>query len=307
MKKIVFIGGGLGNQMFHYAYLLSLRELKGIKNSEEVMGNYTLYCSDLNGESCELKKIFKIELSNYKLYLFDYLLKIKTDSFIRRRLIKVIKASYLFFYKILSIFNLNCYFENWNDSFEKKEKKKSKKIHLGYYQSEKFFKKIENKIRKTYTFPKVIDEKNKNILEKIHNCESVSLHIRRGDYLEYEVLNNLAPMSYYESAIEFMKLKIKNPVFFIFSDDIEWCKENFKLDNCYYIDWNKGEENYRDMQLMSLCKHNIIPNSTFSWWGAWLNNNPNKIVIAPEKWFNDCANMKYSDIIPETWIKIKNY
>ena len=100
---------------------------------------------------------------------------------------------------------------------------------------------------------------------------------------------------------------MKNPYFFIFSNDIEWCQENIKLENSYYVDWNTGENSYKDMQLMSLCKHNIIPNSTFSWWGAWLNKNPNKIVIAPEKWFNECSNINDLGIVPEKWVKIKNY
>ena len=185
--------------------------------------------------------------------------------------------------------------------------KKRINYYIGYWQSEKFFKDISDEIRKDFSFPKFTSEKNLEILKLIKSYNSVSIHIRRGDYLQNRGFNGLAPLEYYQKAIEYIKNKIENPHFFIFSNDIEWCRKNLSIENSYYIDWNRGEESYRDMQLMSLCKHNIIPNSTFSWWGAWLNKNPNKIVIAPEKWFNDCVNIDYSNIVPETWIKIKNY
>ena len=97
-----------------------------------------------------------------------------------------------------------------------------------------------------------------------------------------------------------------NPVFFIFSDDIEWCKENLKLpEECVFVDWNTGNDSYVDLQLMSLCKHNIIANSSFSWWGAWLNNNEKKIVVAPEKFYKAESNFNDSHLIPKTWKKIK--
>ena len=110
-------------------------------------------------------------------------------------------------------------------------------------------------------------------------------------------------IEYYEKAINYVKNKIEGPVFFIFSNDIDWCKENFSFEEAYFVDWNIGEKSFRDMQLMSSCKHNIIANSSFSWWGAWLNNNLDKIIIAPSKWLND-ERVDIDDIIPEGWIKI---
>lgn len=95
---------------------------------------------------------------------------------------------------------------------------------------------------------------------------------------------------------------MKNPEFFVFSDDPEWCKTNLKIENAKYITWNSGSEAYRDMQLMSLCKHNIIANSSFSWWAAYLNDNLKKIVISPSKWKNNMDGTR--DLIPEKWIKI---
>lgn len=94
----------------------------------------------------------------------------------------------------------------------------------------------------------------------------------------------------------------------VFSDDINWCKENLNLTKhtVYYINWNKAEDSYIDMQLMSLCKHNIIPNSSFSWWGAWLNKNKSKIVLAPKYWFTKESNISYEGLVPNDWVKIDN-
>ena len=108
-------------------------------------------------------------------------------------------------------------------------------------------------------------------------------------------------------AINTINSQIENPKFYIFSDNFEWCKENLSFCDPVYVDWNptSGPINYLDMQLMSNCKHNIIANSSYSWWGAWLNNNPNKIVIGPKKWFNSSSEkFDSTDIIPENWIKI---
>jgi len=174
-----------------------------------------------------------------------------------------------------------------------------------YFQSEKYFKDYEQEIRKDFNFIIKPSEKNIDTIKIIKNSNSVSLHIRRWDYL----LNKNSYiwflwLEYYKKSIKIIKGKIENPTFFVFSDDINWVKENLKISNkVYYIDWNKWNKSYEDMRLMSLCKHNIIANSSFSWWGAWLNSNKEKIVIAPKKWFN--SNIRdYSDIIPEKWIKI---
>jgi hypothetical protein len=110
-------------------------------------------------------------------------------------------------------------------------------------------------------------------------------------------------LAYYQKAIEYIKSQVKTPVFYIFSDDIEWVKSNLLLDkNTVFVGHNKGTESYNDMHLMSLCKHHIIANSSFSWWGAWLNASPNKIVVAPKKWF--ASNQNDQDLIPRSWVKL---
>ena len=135
---------------------------------------------------------------------------------------------------------------------------------------------------------------------------SVSIHIRRGDYLVCDLLKNLLPLFYYEAAIKYILEKVESPIFFIFSNDIEWCKNNLKINfPTYYIDWNKGKESFRDMQLMSLCKYNIIANSSFSWWSVWLNNNEEKNIIAPKRWFVDEQKNELLDCFyPQGCIKI---
>ncbi len=111
-------------------------------------------------------------------------------------------------------------------------------------------------------------------------------------------------MDYYINAIDLISKKSGDPVLFVFSDDIPWVQENLKVPyNTHFIDWNSGDQSYEDLRLMSLCKHNIIANSSFSWWGAWLNTNDSKIVVAPAKWFAG-TEVDYSDIIPANWIKL---
>lgn len=293
--KIIYFFDGLGNQMFQYAYYKAIKskednvyaDLNSFKRDQKIHNGY------------ELEKIFNIKVEE-KYTIFN-------DFFSKTRLKKINKITKKI-HKILKKLNRVIYTENWNETIEERLNKKRKYFLTGWWQSEKFFKNIEKEIRKDFAFQEFTDIKNNEIKDIILNKNSISIHVRREDYVKNGGLGGLASLEYYQKAIKYINSKIENPVYFIFSDDIEWCKENLKLQNeIYYIDWNKGEESYRDMQLMSLCKHNIIPNSTFSWWGAWLNNNPDKIVIAPEKWFNDGTKMNYSHIVPESWIKIRNY
>ena len=145
-----------------------------------------------------------------------------------------------------------------------------------------------------------LDEENKSILNCINNSDSVSIHVRRGDYLEPQFVSrygNIATLDYYNNAIQIIRKKIEKPYFFVFSDDIEWVKENLQLDNTVYVTHNKGKNSYLDMFLMSNCKHNIIANSSFSFWAAMLNKNEGKIVVYPSKW----TNMRTPDYFPESW------
>lgn len=163
---------------------------------------------------------------------------------------------------------------------------------IGYFQSEKYFLKNKNQILSLFKCPEEIFKKLTLKYPQINESNTCSLHVRRGDYLNFSDHHPTQNIEYYKSAISVVG---SDKTFFIFSDDISWCKEKFNfLDNVIYCEDN---EDYEDLYLMSLCNDNIIANSSFSWWGAWLNNNKNKKVVAPKKWFGPSkSNFKLDDL-----------
>lgn len=167
----------------------------------------------------------------------------------------------------------------------------------GYFQSEKYFVDYRDDILNLFKFPKKVILYTKKKYQNLLNNPLISLHVRRGDYLKFPGVHPLCTLEYYKQALS--KLPDINKVL-IFSDDIEWCKQNFIGDRFIFIQ----EEDYISLYLMSLCDYNIIANSSFSWWGAWLNQNPNKVVIAPKLWFGLKSNHNINDLIPSSWIKI---
>jgi hypothetical protein len=166
----------------------------------------------------------------------------------------------------------------------------------GYFQSEKYWSGLEDKVKELFSIDentlKYLTDKYNTILNDDNTC---SIHVRRGDYLNIDIFNKL-DYGYYNNAIDIVG---RNKHFIIFSNDIQWCKNNFNDINATFIE---DEADYVDLYLMSLCKHNIIANSTFSWWGAYLNNNKDKIVIGPNTWF--LHSHSNQDILPDTWTKI---
>jgi hypothetical protein len=177
----------------------------------------------------------------------------------------------------------------------------------GYFQSEKYFKNIDHIIRNNLRFNKeAFGEEGAIYKEQIMNLNSVGLHIRRGDYLKSQ-LHNVCNMKYYANSIAYMQDQLASPHFFVFSDDLEWCYENIHVSNCSFVNIQAAKKNpIIDFQLMSLCKHNIISNSTFSWWAACLNNNHEKVVVAPNRWFNDdrMNDQALQDTIPAEWVRM---
>lgn len=175
----------------------------------------------------------------------------------------------------------------------------------GHFQSEKYFSDIEHIVRKDLQFKDdSLEQKGNLFRELIDKKNSVSIHIRRTDYLKFDLFN-ICNIKYYTKAIEYIQNQLRNPYFFVFSDDIKWCYENLHHTDCEFVDIPAARRDPAiDLQLMSLCKHNIISNSSFSWWAAWLNNNPEKIVITPYKWLNnDEENAKVvQDLIPTDWV-----
>lgn len=179
----------------------------------------------------------------------------------------------------------------------------------GYWQSEKYFAEIEDIIRKEFTVKTDQAGQNRKLAELIASSDSVSLHIRRGDYVSNPRTNKyhgICDMDYYSRCLEQLTETVKNPHFFIFSDERDWVSDNLKLPcPTTLVDHNGANKGYEDLRLISQCKHHIIANSSFSWWGAWLSDNSGKIVVAPKKWFADeKRNNQTYDLIPEGWTRI---
>ena len=169
----------------------------------------------------------------------------------------------------------------------------------GFFQSEKYFKHNREKILEIFEPDNLIKEIIDRKYEKLLIKRTTSIHVRRGDYLRFPNHHPFQGYDYYLNAIN--ELKSDTEIFLIFSDDIEWCKNNFKGEEYYFIE---NEKDYIEIYLMSMCKNNIISNSSFSWWGAWMNKNQNKKVIGPKKWFGPAITFNTDDVLPLEWIKI---
>ena len=161
-------------------------------------------------------------------------------------------------------------------------------------------------IRADFTFRLPLENKNAELAKQINQVNAVSLHVRRGDYVnnpKTTATHGLCSLDYYQASIRYVAERVQQPHFFIFSDDIDWVQSNLKIDfPCVYVQHNRGAESYNDMRLMSLCRHHIIANSSFSWWGAWLNPRSEKIVIAPRKWFANQTDVQ--DLFPAGWVTL---
>jgi len=169
----------------------------------------------------------------------------------------------------------------------------------GHWQSYRYFENSPDLIKKVFSFPTL---ENEELSEQITSKPSISLHIRRGDYASNTTINaihGLLPKQYYEKGVAKLANELENPHLFLFSDDIAWVKQNFKFN--HPSTFIKSRRDIDDMHLMSLCRCNIIANSSFSWWAAWLNANSGKQVVAPKKWSID-PNYKYPELIPKDWI-----
>lgn len=283
---ITKIIGGLGNQMFQYAAGKTLAHL-----SNTVL--------KLDVTSFEEDNLRNFELLNFNATI-EFATKPDIDSLLPAHYFE--KA-----FQYLSPLNKRSYYREKSFSFDEKIFKLGQNVYLkGYFQSEKYFLPAKDIIRKDFTFRNDIVNNLQGFCSTLKNANSVSIHIRRGDFFkdpEIADYHGTLGKEYYLSAIDLVRSKISNPVFYFFSDDIDWAKENLSVPNAIFISNHMTKNHFEDLYLMSQCKHNIIANSSFSWWGAWLNNNRDKIVIAPEKWFNK-GPKDTQDLLPTEWIKI---
>lgn len=290
--KIVNILGGLGNQMFVYAMYLALKEAHPNEDIYICKRSYKGYPLH-NGY--ELGNVFGADAPEASLW---QLLKIAYPYWNYRT------------WQLMRHFfpKRSCMLSGTEDipfDYENVTRKEDG-FYDGYWQNENNFLPIRDKILEVFSFPQFNDKRNIELAELITNKRAVSCHVRRGDYLK-DPLYGVCTSEYYVKAIDEINRKVSPDLYCVFSDDVKWCKENLgeiigKDKEIVFVDWNKGENSFRDMQLMSLCNHNIIANSSFSWWGAWLNNHDDKVVVAPNIWMNKPM---VNDPLCDSWIKIK--
>jgi hypothetical protein len=291
----VIISGGLGNQMFQYACVKALAHRLNVP-----------FFLDISSFE---KDIPNVDKRTFELDLFPnikpaFLKTFKTSGFYQptrwdNRLKKI------FGRPIGSVLHENTH--SFNESILTV---KPPVLLQGYWQTEKYFQDIGDLIRKDFEFPPLPEtDVNKSLLDEIRQSESVAVHVRRGDYITYETTHNfhgVCSISYYENAIRYIKDKYPDSHFYFFSDEPEWVQSNLMKENIdgKVISFNKEANSWKDMLLMSNCKHNIIANSSFSWWSAWLNQHPHKKVIAPSRWFKtDDPFFEPNEIVPVNWLK----
>ena len=292
---IVNLNGGLGNQMFQYANGKALAIRKGV----DLLVDTSLYGKKSMHQGFELGRVFDLPVNVATKLDLKKVLGVFQSPLANRIIAR------LPFPKILSKpFILEPHFEFWDGL----NNCPSNAYLFGYWQSERYFLDYEARIRSEFTFQPFLDKKNIEVAKKIQESNyAVCIHVRRGDYVSNPSANSyhgaLSP-SYYFDALDYLSKKIPTMQLFVFSDDIEWVKNNIDLSpySTYFVSHNKGANSYQDMALMSLCKHYVIANSSFSWWGAWLNSSKDKIVVAPKRWFVENINTK--DLIPKSWVQI---
>lgn len=187
------------------------------------------------------------------------------------------------------------------DSFAKNQTPTDINAIFGYFQSEKYFKHIDTLMRRLFEPSEEIRQKLLLKYEPILSKKTCSIHVRLGDYVNNPFYEQLS-VDYYGNAVATMKSEKQIDYFLVFSDDIEWCKMNFRANGNYVF--VEGNSDIEDLFLMSFCKHNIGANSSFSWWGAWLNPHKDKINIFPKKWFGNDVKLDTKDLYLPTWITI---
>jgi hypothetical protein len=292
---IVKLQGGLGNQMFQYAFGLSISK----KLSAPLYLDLSFF-----------KQRHELTPRKYELDRFNDLIKIAGDKLLNRFLCPSLIQK---IFNRTGIHGTTIYRENSLRFNNNVSEVKSSVYFEGFFQNEQYFIAEEDLIRQTFVFKSPLNQESQRVADILmHQPNTVSIHVRRGDYVNSSVTNDLhgvCSANYYLNAIELIKSKINDPVFYFFSDDPEWVFHQLipKVDNARLVSHNQQADSWQDMALMCKCRHHIIANSSFSWWSAWLNPDKQKIVIAPEKWFNTVtAYFDADNITPPKWIRLTN-
>ena len=255
LMKYLILTGGLGNQMFEYAFLLALR-LRGFRVKVDI--SYYDFFKMHNGY--ELDRVFGIN-----------------EKVVNRQRLHILLLRFMGKFAGESLYMKD------NLCYDSRYLAEPGKYIKGNWQDERYFEGVEVDLRNIFRF-KNIDEYNLSIAREMQASQSVSLHIRRGDYASFGM--TIIDESYYRKAINYINSYVTSPVYYIFSDDDITAKaiaESIGIKYKLFVH-NRGRDSFKDMYLMSQCKYNIIANSSFSWWGAWLNDNDEKIVVAPQIW-----------------------
>jgi hypothetical protein len=299
---IVHLVGGLGNQMFQYALGRHLAEKQSTILKLDVSGfqtyklrRYGLHCFHIWEHIATQTEIDSLHRENNR----------RIKHFVRRVLRKLNSNLANVILPPNPLFFEERYFR-----FDPVVLQKTAPLYLrGYWQSEKYFSEIQEILRREFEIKYKQDPESRRISDLIQSTNSISLHVRRADYVQDPHINQIygtCDQSYYDRSIQHLITSVKDPHFFIFSDDPAWVKVGLKLGfPATVVEHNGPFRDYEDLRLMSQCKHNIIANSSFSWWGAWLNENPEKIVIGPQRWFADEErNAQAQDVVPEGWVRL---
>lgn len=292
---IIKLMGGLGNQMFEYAAGRRLAHSLGVDLKLDISGfekdplrNYAL--GEFNIVEYFARPEEVLSLKKEKRHIVVRLDTRLTPTFFLA-LPTHIKERFSHFDNNILLLSDNVYLN-------------------GYWQSEKYFLDLADIIRKEFTVKFQQTGKNLELAKVIKSCEAVSIHVRRGDYITDEHINKrhgVCSTEYYFRCVDKIKQYITNPSFFVFSDEPDWARKNLNLPYLTTIvDHNSDKDSFEDMRLMSKCKHHIIANSSFSWWGAWLSQCQGKLVFAPRQWFSKekQASRNMNDLLPDNWIKL---
>ena len=309
--------GGLGNQMFQYAAAkaLSLEKGTALKLDISTYGGYKL-------RKYELRDCFNIQTplattEEIKRYSYNHPVKRIWNKLFPSRKMRTLALPYeepTLQRNLLAIHDFflpphkrKTYIEP-HYYFDTNFYKAADDVYLqGYWMSWRYFEKYKTEIKKDFVVNRSLVAHLDNIVAKMQQQNSVSIHIRRTDYTTPEViaLKGQITLEFYKQAMKHIESTVKEPVYYMFSDDIYWVKENFPIENrkVCYVDNTISKSAIEDFYLMTQCKHNIITNSTFSWWAAWLNANPDKKIITPKKWYNNKV-YNYKDVCPPSWIQV---
>lgn len=305
-KIVIRIRGGLGNQMFQYAFgkAIALEYNKKLFIDKTILEAYPI-------PNTVTPRNFELDIFNVEYVEFSSVKKL-ANKFKHPTIKKIlIKGAYYFFnqkYKWQSVVQNN---DDHPDDVLNRITKSSNLQLDGYFQSNLFFEKYRDEIIKDFSFKEKPTSNSQEWLDLIKaQKNTVALHVRRGDYLlqHNQSAHGMCDLNYYKKAIEYILSELGSANFMVFSDDIEWCKEQFNSEEnkqFFFIEGNTKEHAYEDIRLMTNCQHNIIANSSFSWWAAYLNENDNKIVIRPSKWFAlENSSVKEKVICPINWMEI---